>query len=282
MLRGVSSISLVVAGDLLNEALFEELSRDVGVNLFRLAMYTYGVGTIGYCTDGDKEYHKQLIDRGVELCRANDMYVLIDWHILSDGDPNRYVDEAKAFFAEMAEKYASYDNVLYEICNEPNGVDWPTVKTYAEAVIPVIREKSPDAVIIVGNPDWDKDLRSVLADPLDFDNILYTFHFYSATHGQEWRDVVEEVSRAGLPIFVSEFGVTASTGGQPRDLDSADEWIALLERERISWCMWSFSKSPEASAAVRSTVLKYNGFTTEDYSKTGLWLLETLSANATR
>ena len=140
----------------------------------------------------------------------------------------------------------------------------------------MIRGKDPDAVIIVGNPDWSKDLYSVAADPLDFDNILYTLHFYSATHGQEFRDMTEELSQQGLPIFVSEFGVTASTGKQPRDLKSADAWIELLEREKISYCMWAFSTSPEACSALRSSVLKYSGYTREDYNATGLWLLDTL------
>ncbi len=282
MLRGVSSNSLITAEDYLTDALFSELSRDVGVNLFRFAMYTYGVGIVGYCTHGDKERHKQDIVKGVELCRSQDMYALIDWHILSDGDPNLYLEDARLFFAEMAERFRDYDNVLYEICNEPNGVDWPAVKRYAEQIIPVIREKDPDSVIIVGNPDWSKALRSVAADPLDYDNLLYTLHFYAASHGQEYRDMTEEVSRNGLPVFVSEYGVTAASGGHPRDFESADAWIELLEREKISYCLWSFSSAPEACSVLRSNVLKYSGFAREDYSPTGQWLLDTLEKYNTK
>ncbi len=142
MLRGVSLNGLITSESFLNENSFEELSRDYGVNLIRLAMYTYGVGTVGYCTKGDKERHKADIAKGVELARNYDMYVIIDWHILSDGDPNTYKEEAKVFFAEMAELYKNYDNVLYEICNEPNHVDWAACKSYAEEVIPVIRSVS--------------------------------------------------------------------------------------------------------------------------------------------
>jgi endoglucanase len=282
MLRGVSTNGLIVTESFINEDLFRELSKDAGVNLFRLAMYTYGVGIIGYCTNGDKERYHRDIENGVEYAARQDMYVIIDWHILSDGDPNTYLEESKAFFAEMAEKYKDYKNVLYEICNEPNKVDWAAVKKYAEAVIPVIREKDPAAVVIVGNPEWSKDLYSVAADPLDFDNILYTLHFYSASHGQQFRDMTEELSQSGLPIFVSEYGVTAASGDLPRDLESADEWIALLERENISYCMWSFSKVAEACSAIRATVPKYSGFVTEDYTETGLWLLETLKKYNTK
>lgn len=282
MLRGVSSNGLITAEDFLNEDLFHELSHDRGVNLFRLAMYTYGVGIVGYCTGGDQERHRQDIVKGVELARAQDMYALIDWRILSDGDPNQYLEQAKVFFADMAECFHDYDNVLYEICNEPNGVDWPTVKAYAEQLIPVIREKDPDSVIIVGNPDWSKDLAAVAADPLDFDNVMYTLHFYAASHGQELRELTERLSREGLPIFVSEFGVTSSSGGFPRDLESADLWIELLEREQISYCMWSFSAAPEPCSALRTGLLKYSGFADEDYNATGQWLLDTLARHNSR
>ena len=276
MLRGVSLNGLLTGEKYLDPELFRELSRDRGVNLVRLAMYTYGVGTVGYCTGGDKERHKEDIALGVDCARQADLYVLIDWHILSDGDPNSYLGEAKAFFSEMAERFREDDCVLYEICNEPNGVDWPTVKRYAEAVIPVIREKDPDSVIIVGNPDWSKDLKSVAADPLEFDNVMYTLHFYAATHGEEYRTMTEELSGQGLPVFVTEYGITAASGGTPRDIESADAWIELLEKEGISYCMWALSKQPEACSMVRSSVLTYSGYQPEDYTETGLWLLETL------
>ena len=282
MLRGVSCNGLITSESFLNEQLFRELAEDDGVNLFRFAMYTYGVGIVGYCTGGDKERHKEDIALGVELARDNDMYALIDWHILSDGDPNTYVEEAKLFFAETAESFRDYDNVLYEICNEPNGIDWQTVKRYADEVIPVIRAQDPDAVIIVGNPDWSKDLYSVAADPLEYGNILYSLHFYSASHGQNFREMTEEVSRNGLPVFVTEFGITSSSGGFPRDTESADEWIELLEKENISYCMWSFSKAPEACSAIRSSVLSYSGVGPDDYTDTGLWLLDTLAKHNTR
>lgn len=252
------------------------------MNLFRLAMYTYGVDVVGYCTGGDRDRHKADIDLGVELARRHDMYVIIDWHILSDGDPNTYIEDAKQFFAEMAERYAGYDNVLYEICNEPNRVDWPAVKAYAREIIPVIREKDPKAVVLVGSPDWSKDLYTVADDPLEFDNILYTLHFYAATHGLDFRDMTQAVCQGGLPVFVTEFGVTAFSGGFPRDLESADEWIELLEREGVSWCMWSFSAVAEACSALRSGTLKYSGFEEADFTPTGLWLRDTLIKHDSR
>ena len=275
MLRGVSTNNMITCESFINDQLFSELA-DEGVNVIRLAMYTYGVGIVGYCTSGDKQRHLEDIDKGVRYALDNDMYVIIDWHILSDGDPNTYVEQAKLFFAGVCEKYKWYDHVLYEICNEPNGVDWPTVKRYAEQIIPVIREKDPKSVILVGSPDWSKDLLHAAADPLDFDNIMYTLHFYSATHKSDVRAMALSAIDGGLPVFVTEFGITAASGDLPRDIDSANEWMEMLEGRGVSWCMWSLSKVNEASACIRSTVPKYSGFTEEDYTATGLWLLDTL------
>ena len=282
MLRGVSTHDLITVESFINDDLFRELSEDHGVNAVRLAVYTYGMGVIGYCTKGDRDRYRQIVENGVAFAKAHDMYAIIDWHVLSEGDPNVYLDEAKAFFAETAERYCGDSHVLYEICNEPNGVDWQTVKRYAEEIVPIIREKDPDSVILVGNPDWSKDLKSVAADPLSYGNVMYTMHFYAATHGQEYRDMLESVSEAGLPVFVTEFGVTAASGGLPRDPESADKWIDLLEREQISYCMWALSKANEACSMIRFNVPKYSGFEREDFTESGTWLLDTLEKHHTR
>lgn len=276
MLRGVSSYGLPMGESFINEALFEELSREDGVNLFRLALYTWGVGIVGYCTEGDRERLKEDIRKGVELAEQADMYVIVDWHILQDGDPNTYAEEARAFFAEMAGEFAGKRNVLYEICNEPNGVSWEDICRYAREIIPVIREKDPDSVIIVGTPDWSRRVDEAAKAPLAYENLLYTLHFYAASHKEELRETLRAAREEGLPIFVTEYGITASSGGFPRDTEEADRWIALLEEKGISYCMWSFSKVAEPCSAIRSNCLKYSGFTEEDYTETGLWLLETL------
>ena len=39
----------------------------------------------------------------------------------------------------MAAKYGDTPNVIFEICNEPNGTDWSDIKRFADLVIPRIR-----------------------------------------------------------------------------------------------------------------------------------------------
>ncbi|MBQ2053985.1 MAG: glycoside hydrolase family 5 protein, partial [Eubacterium sp.] len=179
-LKGVSTHGLAWFPEYVNKDAFQTLRDDWGANLIRLAMYTGESG--GYCQDGDKSKLKSLVDDGVEYATELGMYVIIDWHILSDNNPSINQDEAIAFFDEMSAKYVDYDNVLYEICNEPNGsTSWSDIKEYAEAVIPVIRANDKDAIIIVGTPTWSQDVEIAADDPITGqENIAYTTHFYAA------------------------------------------------------------------------------------------------------
>ena len=64
---------------------------------------------------------RKLINNGVKYATELGMYVIIDWHILSDGNPAKNKKQAISFFKYMAKKYKNQNNIFYEICNEPNG-----------------------------------------------------------------------------------------------------------------------------------------------------------------
>ena len=98
--------------------------------------------------------------------------------------PTVYKKQAKEFFEEMAETYGGSPNVIYEICNEPNGtnVTWQEIKAYAKFIIPAIRAIAPDSVIIVGTDTWSQDVRAAAEAPLNFTNVLYALHFYAGTN----------------------------------------------------------------------------------------------------
>lgn len=276
ILRGISTYGLPMAERYVNEDTVKEISSKMGANVIRYAMYTYGVGVVGYCTGGDKNQLRQTVENGVEYAKNADMYAIIDWHILDDGDPNKYIDEAKDFFATEAEKFKDYDNIIYEICNEPNHVEWPTIKKYAEVIIPIIQEHDPDALILVGTPDWSQGVDVASQDPLEFDNILYSLHFYAATHNTELRNRAKKALDNGIGIFVTEFGITASTGSGQVDIEESDNWINFLEENGVSYVMWEFSKTAESSAALKPDCLKTKDFERDDFSTAGQWLIDTI------
>ena len=276
-LKGISTHGLAWFPEYVNKDCFRELRDDWNVNVIRLAMYTAEYG--GYCSGGDKNALKELIKNGVSYATELGMYVIIDWHILSDGNPNTYKEEAKSFFAEMAELYSDHNNVLYEICNEPNGgTGWSEIKSYAEEIIPVIRSYDDDGIIIVGTPNWSQYVDQAAADPITgYENIMYTLHFYAATHTDSLRNTMASAINAGLPIFVTEYGICDASGGGAIDENQANQWVSVMNQYGVSYVAWNLSNKSETSAILNSGTTKTSGFSESDLSASGKWLYQMLT-----
>ena len=270
-LYGMSTHGIAWFPQYINYDSLRTLRDDWNTNCIRLAMYTEEYG--GYCAGGDKEQLKQLGKDGVSYATELGMYVIVDWHILSDCDPNQNKDEAIAFFREMAEVFADNDNVLYEICNEPNGgTSWDSIKSYAEEVIPVIRAQKPDAVILVGTPTWSQEIDKAAASPLDDSNVMYTLHFYAGTHKDDLRNRLETCVQNGLPVFVSEFGMCDASGNGANDFVSTTKWLELLNKYQISFCCWNLANKDESSSVFKASSTALSDWTDDDFNESGRWI----------
>ena len=231
-LRGVSTHGLSWYPQYVNDKCFAQLHDKWGANVVRLAMYTEEYN--GYCSGDAKNRSdlKKLIKKGVKLAKKHKMYVIVDWHILSDGNPNSHKKEAKAFFKEMSKELKGYNNVIYEICNEPNnGTSWKEIKSYAKSVISTIRENDKKAVIVVGTPTWSQDVDQAAADPIKGENLMYALHFYAATHKADLRNKMTAAINKGLPVFVTEYGICDASGNGAIDKEEAQNpfGIQLVE-----------------------------------------------------
>lgn len=265
-LRGMSTHGIQWFSKCYNNASLDALAEDWKSDLFRVAMY---VQEQGYETD--PAGFTSRVNSLVDMAEARGMYAVIDFHTLTPGDPNYNLDRAKTFFASVAARNADKKNVIYEIANEPNGVSWTAIKNYAEQVIPVIRAADPDAVVIVGTRGWSSlgvsdgsDESEIVANPVNATNIMYAFHFYAASHKDNYRTTVSRAA-SQLPLFVSEFGTVSATGGGAVDRASSIAWLDLLDRLKISYANWTYSDANEGSAAFRPGTC--NG---SDYSSSGV------------
>jgi endoglucanase len=195
---------------------------------------------------------KSKVIASVDAAIACDMYVIIDWHILSDGNPQTYKSEAKAFFSEMAERYKDSPNVIYEVCNEPNGnVSWEKdIKPYEEELVSTIRAHSPKAIILLGSSTWSQDIDLAAKSPVSGSNLMYTLHFYAGIHGSELRRKLDSALSSGLPIFISEWGTSRADGGGGVYSEETETWLSFLNKRGISWCSWSLCDKNESSAAL--------------------------------
>ncbi|WP_203781684.1 glycoside hydrolase family 5 protein, partial [Paractinoplanes rishiriensis] len=251
-LRGMSSHGLQFFPNCVNTDSLEALRNDWKADFVRLSMYVQEGGL-----ETDPVGFTAKVNGLVDDATALGLYVIVDFHILTPGDPLFNLDRAKTFFEDVSTEHADKDNVIYEIANEPNNTSWDNIKSYADQVIPVIRGNVPDSVVLVGTRGFSSlglsdgsDEREVIEDPVDFENIMYTFHFYAASHGADRRAVVQRAA-ASLPLFVSEFGTQTFTGDGNNDLASATAWLDLLKSLKIGYAMWSFSDGRETNSAFK-------------------------------
>lgn len=280
-LRGVSTHGLSWYPQYVNDKCFAQLHDKWGANVVRLAMYIEEYN--GYCSGDAKNRSdlKKLIKKGVRLAKKHKMYVIVDWHILSDGNPNSHKKEAKAFFREMSREFKGYNNVIYEICNEPNnGTSWKEIKSYARSVISTIRKNDKKAVIVVGTPTWSQDVDQAAADPIKGDNIMYALHFYAATHKADLRNKMTAAINKGLPVFVTEYGICDASGNGAIDKKEADRWVQTMDEYGVSYIAWNLSNKQESSSIIKSSCSKVSGFKKSELSDEGKWLYHLLRKKA--
>lgn len=271
-LRGMSTHGLTWFPEFVNESAFKTLRDDWNTNVVRLAMYVDEWGN-GQCYMGNKSGSLELLEKGVDICIKLDMYVIIDWHVLNPGDPSKYTNEAKSFFETVSKRYAKYPNVIYEICNEPNGgASWSgNIKPYAEKIIPIIRKNAPNSVIIVGTPTWSQEIDKPLSDPLNYKNVMYAFHFYAATHAG-LRSNVENCVAQGLPVFVSEFGTCDASGGGANDFNETQKWLSYFDKQGISYCNWSICNKDETCSVLRPGTSANGNWSESNLTENGKWM----------
>ena len=245
-----------------NEDAVSWLHKDWKVSVIRAAM---GVDPArGYILDSvfSVEKVKAVVNGAIK----EGIYVIIDFH-----SHNIRLKEAKIFFDLMSKEYGKCPNVIYEIFNEPERQTWNEVKTYSEEVIRVIRENDPDNIILVGSPHWDQDIHLAADSPLKgFSNVMYSLHFYAATHKQEFRDRAEYALKKGLPIFISESAGMEASGNGPINDEEWMKWIDWAEKQKISWITWSVSDKAETCSVLLPTANSSGGWMERDLKESGI------------
>lgn len=254
-LRGVSSHGLQWFGKDITRERLQDLRDGWGIKVFRIAMYTDQGGYISNRSLKNKV--TQVADWAIEL----GIYFIIDWHILFDGNPQKYQKESIEFFKEMATRYRSHPNTIYEICNEPNGnVSWHgNIKPYAEALVKTIRDIDDKNLIIIGSGNWSQNIHDPANDPVRGSNLIYAVHFYAGTHGDWLMKRIDYALSKGIPVFASEWAMTNSTGGGSLFYRESNVWMSFLKLRSIGWTAWSYSTAGESSALLRGNGLSESG-----------------------
>ncbi|MGN6419451.1 MAG: cellulase family glycosylhydrolase [Pseudobacter sp.] len=282
-LRGMSTHGLqwYGLGSCITDASLDALANDWEADILRISLY---VQEGGY--DTDPAGFTQMVNTIIDKVTARGMYALVDWHQLTPGDPNANLTKAKTFFTAIANAHKNKNNILYDICNEPNGVSWATIKNYANQLIPVIRAIDADAPILVGTHGWaslgisdGNSAQDIVSNPLSFSNIMYTFHFYAASHNSTY---LNELSWAAdrLPMFVTEFGTQAASGDGTNNFTMSQQYIDLMRNKKISWCNWNYSDDSRSGAVWKSGTCSNGPWTVANLKPAGVWVRERMKTPA--
>ena len=262
VLRGVSFGWHSMWPRFYNAKAVDWLKKDFNCTVVRAAL---GIEIGEYPYLKATEFSKEKLEAVVKGAIKSDIYVIIDWH-----SHNINLQEAKVFFAEMSKKYGKYPNVNYEVFNEPDYETWPEVKAYSEDVIKGIRANDPDNIILFGSPKWDQEVQLPAQDPIKgFDNLMYTMHFYAATHEKWLRDRTDEAIKSGLPIFVSESAGMEATGDGPLNVKAWEEYIEWMESRKLSWITWSVSDKDETCSMLYKTAKSEGNWKDSDLKESG-------------
>ncbi|GAA3656485.1 glycoside hydrolase family 5 protein [Asaccharospora irregularis] len=272
-LKGMSSHGLMWYPEYINTRSLDTLS-EYGANAIRLAMYTDQ--NKGYIYN-KKESMKNLL-QGIENVLGADMYAIVDWHTLKDNNPNTYIEEAKEFFDEISTRYKDEPGVIYEIFNEPSGdTSWSDIKEYANIIIPIIRKNSPDAIILVGTPNHCVDIKSAINDPLEYENIMYTYHLYTGTSDGGYKYLLNDALKNDLAVFISEWGLSPEKGSGEIDFKKGREFIDFLDQNNISWINWSLSNKDEPYSFIRYDIDKLSKWNDDELTPVGKFIKDAFS-----
>ncbi|CAL9395279.1 hypothetical protein SUDANB95_01335 [Actinosynnema sp. ALI-1.44] len=273
-LRGMSTHGIQWYSQCIKTQSLDALATDWGADILRISMY---VQEGGYETNPRK--FTDMVHGYIEEATKRGMYALVDWHQLDPGDPNANLSLARTFFTEVAQRHRDKTNIIYDIANEPNGVSWAGIKSYAEQMIPVIRAQDPDGVVFVGTHGWGSlgvsDGRTeadIVNNPINATNFMYTFHFYAASHQDEYFAALQRAATR-IPLFVTEFGTQTYTGDGGNDFTYSQKYLDFLAANKIGWTNWNYSDDSRSGAVFKPGTCAGTTFTGTGVLKpAGVWV----------
>ena len=205
-------------------------AKQWGVNIIRV-----GIPTAEYLGEDKEESMKQLFEI-VDACIHNDFYVIL---VFLNNDVINNRELAEEYFTTVANRYKNSPNLLYEINNEvPIDTTWEQVIEYANKIIPIIRAVNDNSIIMVGTLNVDTRPNEVIGKELNYDNIMYSVHFYPSNNAEAVDtvtiDSIHESILNNVPIFITEWSAGSSTGTK-MNFEIALKLVKLMKDYGISW-----------------------------------------------
>lgn len=243
-----------------NERLFAE-AADWGANIVRFAIHPININRMGW----NETF--EAIDNGIEWAKANNLYVILDWHSIGNLKDEKYTrpmynttkEETFRFWRVAAQRYANESAVaLYEVFNEPTvnadqnvgTATWAEWKALQEQIIDTIRAYSPKAVCLCAGFNWAYDLTPIAKQPIERGQVAYVSHPYPMKRSEPWEEQWEKdwgYVADKYPVVCTEIGycLEGERGAHIPVISTdayGDHITKYLEQRGISFTVWCFDR----------------------------------------
>ena len=231
-----------------------------------------------------------LIDRVVEWCKANGLYLILDMHDCPGSQTGDNIDDGYGYpwlfesersqqlfcdiWVDIARHYRDEPTILgYELMNEPiahyfenKDTLYTLLQPLYKRAVKAIRTVDQNHVILLGGAHWNSFF--FMFDDWTFDkNIMFTCHRYGGPATKEAiKDYIDFRDKTQLPMYMGEIG------------HNTDEWqaqfVEVMKQNNIGYTFWPYKKIDNSCmmgiqrpAAWDSVIVKFSETSRNSYQE---------------
>jgi len=242
---------------------------------FNYKLFTYE----DYLGENNPNRGFELLDKVVEWCREEGIYVILDMHAAPGGQTGDNIDDGYGYpflfqnaasreltikiWTRIAGHYKNNPAILgYDLLNEPIAHYFnkeelnPYLEPFYKELTKAVRTVDKNHIVIFGGAQWDSNMH-MFGPPFD-SKAVYTFHkYWTKTTGNEIiQEYLDYRDKYNVPIYCGETG------------ENNDAWVEAfrktLEADHIGWTYWPYKKMDNTAGIITfarpagyDTVIKY-------------------------
>jgi len=207
----------------------------------------------------------ELLDRVVNWCKQEGVYVVLDMHAAPGGQTGDNIDDGVGYpflfesaedqeltikiWQKLADRYKNETIIIgYDLLNEPIAhffdKDYfnPKLEPLYQRITAAIRQVDKNHIIFLGGAQWNSNFK-VFGPPFD-NKLVYTFHkYWTETDQSVIQEYVDFGNKYNVPVWLGESG--------ENNFEWIDAFRKTLEKNQIGWCFWTY-KRLDAKATIAS------------------------------
>ena len=239
--------------------------KKIGMNSIRIP-FNYRLFTSeNYMGGNDSTRGFTYLDRVINWCKKEKLYVLLDMHCAPGGQTGDNIDDGDgypflfdneqsklqctAIWKRIANHYKNETIIIgYDLLNEPIAHYFdkahfnPLLEPLYKQITKAIRQVDKNHLLFLGGAQWDSNFEPFGAP---FDNkLVYTFHkYWTAPTKEVIKDYLDFSDKYKVPVYCGETG------------ENDDDWVEtfrkMLDSNAIGWHYWPYKKLENTRGIVR-------------------------------